>query len=109
MTPRVAVGVRRYMAGSRDAHGNPAPSWGAPEERLVYAVYPRSTAEPLPERTAVTSYLSLLAPEGFQIGSQDRVVVNGVEYDVDGDPADWTLGPFGWNAGVEIPLKKIGG
>jgi hypothetical protein len=81
-----AVTVRRNAAATTDAEGNttrPAASDQTYRGRLGQQV----TVETLTggPRTEQTSWL-LYLPAGAVIGPQDRVVVDGVTYEVDGQP-----------------------
>lgn len=109
MTPVYTVGVRAYVEGATDAHGNPIDSWAAPVDIDVYAVAPRTSSEPDPARSEVVVGLQVMAPPGTTVDHRSRVVVDGVEYEVEGDVADWTRGPFGFAPGVLINLKRTGG
>ncbi|WP_166140843.1 hypothetical protein [Nocardioides ochotonae] len=92
-----------------DAHGNEVPTWLPPVEVLVYGAYPRTTSEPLADRDEACLHWSLLVPASFVIGSRDRVVIGEREFEVEGDPLDYTRGPFGWAAGTEVYLKRTEG
>lgn len=117
------VGVRAWSQSGRDAHGNPVPSWAPPVPVRVHAVGPRVQTEPgEPNRTVVVEGLTVYAPAGTVVGEHDRVVwpfkvddtgavtFAGEEYEVDGDVADWTSGP--WPnpvAGVTFDLTRTEG
>ena len=103
------IGVRAFVEGAKDSHGNPVRSWRPPVERLVFGTYPRYRNEPTVGRSETVVGLTVLAPPGFEIDYRDRVVVDGVEYEVDGEVGDWTRGPFGWAPGVEFALTRAGG
>lgn len=40
------------------------------------------------------------------INSDDRVVIDGVEYLMDGEPAAWESPFTGWAPGMEVPVKR---
>lgn len=104
------VGHRVFSESEEsDAHGNPVDSLAEPVEVLVYAIAPRFATEPDPTRGAEVVGLNLLAPVGTVIGPHDVVVIDGEDYEVDGETADWTRGPFDWAPGVSINLKKAEG
>lgn len=83
------VAVDPYSADS-------AESWDAPTSRIVTTVAPpepRPSSEPTQDaRNAVTSGWTLYLPAGDPVTSRDRVVVRGVEYPVQGEPANWGVG-----------------
>lgn len=104
------IGVKRHVAGSADRYNNPADSWSAPVDVLVYGIAPTSSAEPFESgRNAVVTGKTVLAPVGTVIGAKDRVVIDSEEYEVDGDISDWSDGPFSWSPGIEIKLKRVKG
>lgn len=108
------VGWRAWSAGGRDAHGNPTDSWADPVPVPVHAVAPRQQTEPADgNRNLVIEGLTLYAPAGTTVGEHDRVVwphPGGAEYEVDGDVADWTAGPWpNPAAGVVINLTRMEG
>lgn len=105
------VGVRAYVAGVEDVHGNAKDSWGDPVVQAVHGwAPPVPSAEPFESgRNAVTWDLDLYCPLGFVVGPRDRVVVDGVEYDVVGGLEDFTHGPWQWAAGVRVSLKRVSG
>lgn len=103
------VGHRRYVSGLKDSHGNVRDGWADPEDFAVYGIAPLASSEPEPGRMEVVSGISLLAPAGASVDSRDRFVVDGVEYDVAGDLADYSRGPFGFAAGLVINLTRTEG
>lgn len=103
------VGVRRYVAGQKDSHGNAEDTWAAPVPVPVYSIAPTTSSEPEPGRSEVVEGMTVLAPVGTLIGPQDRVLIDGDEWETDGDLADWSRGPFGWAPGVSINLKRAEG
>lgn len=109
MRPRYAIGVKAHVAGALDAHGNPIDSWLPAVAVEVYSIGPRTQIEPETGRTLVVEGLTVYAPPGTAIGPLDRVVIDGVEFEVEGDPADWTRGSFGWAAGIALNLKRAEG
>jgi hypothetical protein len=83
-------------------------SWEwSPEEREVRTIAPaepRPSQEPAQDaRNAVTSGWTLYLPAGDPISSDNRVRVRGIDYPVQGQPADW-LG-----AGVVVQAFKTEG
>lgn len=111
MKATVPIGIRRYSPGLRDAHGNVSSSYAASVEALAFAVYPVTSDEAQVGRDDVTIRLTVLVPLGTEIGPRDRVSVPGHEgdFDVDGDPADWSTGPFSWAPGLAFNLKRTEG
>ena len=104
------LGIKRYQEGAEDAHGNPVEGWGSVEYVDVYSIAPTSSTEPSSTgREAVITGLSVLAPVGTDIDAKDRAVWRDEEYTIEGDLADWTIGPFSFKPGVQFNLKKVDG
>lgn len=104
------LGIKRYQEGATDAHGNPVESWSAPETVDVFAVAPTASSEPFQAgRDAVITGLSVLAPLGVVLDPRDRAVWHGQEYAIEGEPADWSNGPFSFKPGLQFNLKKVDG
>jgi hypothetical protein len=86
--------------------------WDDPDEHEVpgCAFNPGRSSEPLQDaRNAVTSQPEVYAPAGVDIVAGDRLVVRGLTFEVDGDPADW-ISPFtGWAPGLVVALKRTEG
>jgi hypothetical protein len=104
-----SVGHRAYSAAEIDAHGNAVPSWSEPVQKSVYGWGAPDTSEPKVagyERVVVE--VELLVPPGFQCQSRDRMVLDGVEYEVIGMPEMFDHNPFGWNPGGVINLRAVG-
>ena len=87
--------------------GESSESWTSPTERAVTTLAPpepRPSSEPVQDaRNAVVSGWTLYLPAGDPISAANRVRVRGVEYPVQGQPADWL------NAGVVVQAFKTAG
>lgn len=104
------VGLKRYVPGATNAHGNPRDTWSAPVDLPVYAIAPRFSTEPDPSRPGgIVVGLTLLAPPDALVGGRDRIVIDGDDYEVEGDHADWNRGPFDWRPGNSINLRRVKG
>lgn len=105
------VGVRAFLSGVTDAHGNPVESWADPVDLAVHAIAPGSLEPPSPNRDLSVISWTVLAPDGPGLpGPRDRVVVLGREYTVEGEVKDWTHGPWRFeSAGVSFELKRVEG
>lgn len=106
------VQVKRYAAGAEDDFGNASGSWADPVPWRVRSVDPVSGREPgLANRDLATIAYVIQADKTADVpGYRDRVVVGGKEFDVDGHPDDWTLGPWpNPAAGVTVWLKRVEG
>ena len=111
-SPRHRLGVRRYVAGAKDRHGNPVDSWSAAQEWRVWALAPGASAELVEagrdgSRIAWTVYAPASADAP---GERDRVLVGSDEFEVDGRPLDWTKGPWPSTVGgVVVALTRVEG
>ena len=104
------LGRKAWTPGeATDAHGNGVSSFAEEAPFPVYSVAPVTTAEPDAGRTLVTEKLSVLAPAGSTLDPRDVFVIDGTDYEVDGEIADWTKGPWGWAAGVQFHLRRARG
>ena len=86
--------------------------WTTPTETTVPCLgfSPGGSSEVSTEwRVAVSTQPTVYLPTGTDITPADRVVVRGVTYEVDGDPADWRSPFSGWRHGLAVSLKRFGG
>ena len=109
---RFTLGVRRYSGTVKDAHGNATVSFAAAVDWPVRQVDPGAMSEPLEARrdASVVVFTVHANPHANTPTERDRVVVDGVEYAVNGRPKDWTRGP--WRnpvAGVVVELRNVEG
>ena len=100
----------RQTPGGVDEFGDPIPS---SETRTTLAeafVAPRTTDELTNlGRTGVVIGLTLFTPFGTDIEPDDQVEVDGVLYEVDGQPGDWANPLTGWEAGTTVALTRVEG
>ncbi|MGO3325318.1 hypothetical protein [Gordonia sp. (in: high G+C Gram-positive bacteria)] len=105
-----SVGHRVYNGSGEDAHGNPVESWATPVVREVYGWGSPQTSEPkLAGHDREIVEVELLVPPGFSCSARDRMVLDGVEFEVIGGPEMFDHNPFGWNPGGIVNLKKVDG
>lgn len=76
-----------------DGYGNPVPDWAAatstPYEGCAVAQGTRGS-EVLDDRNAVVSDLVVFMPPGADVAATDRLSVRARDYEVVGEPFDWT-------------------
>lgn len=107
------VGHHAYSAGGADPHRNP-PSYTPPldENGTTVAVYgwsvPSSAEPKLAGHDRVTVDIELLAPD-FTPGPHDRIDLPDGQYEVVGATQDYNTGPFDWQPGGVINLRKVDG
>jgi hypothetical protein len=105
-------GHRVYSATGDDGFGNAVPSWATAVTRNIYGAYPGTPGEDYePGRNPSTIPLFLLGSTA-QLGTvhaRDRIVWQGNEFEVDGEPESYDFGPFGYEPGVRVRLKRVEG
>lgn len=94
--------------------GNITPGYLPAVDLKVYAIAPAATqadAEPSsPSRTAVVTGLAVYVPRGATLGPHDRYVIDGEEWEQDGDALDYTRGPFSNRVGqLVLNLRRTEG
>lgn len=111
MRARYTIGHRVYSPGVEDDLGNVTPGYLPAVDLLVYGLAPTSSDEPVaPSRTAVVTGLAIYLPGGPALGPHDRYVVDGAEWEQDGEVADYTRGPFSNRVGQRVlNLKRVEG
>lgn len=94
----------------KDFHGNDtyALCENGHESRNVYGWYQSSSSEPS-ERGAnrVSTTLVVLSPWPATV--KDRIVIDGVVYEVVGESQDWNHGPFSFEPGYRFTVRRIDG
>lgn len=105
------VGQRVWSAtGQDDDHGNAVAGWADPVEKRVYGWGAPGGAEPkLAGHDRVVVQVELLVPPAFECSPRDRMVLDGLEYDVIGPVEAYDHNPFGWNPGGVINLRRVEG
>lgn len=106
------LGVRRLVESSEDSHGNVTSTFAAPVPWVVRGCAPGANADGQePHRDASIVLWTVYADSSDDIPTEyDLVVLDAVEYAVEGRPADWTKGPWANPvAGVVVELKRVGG
>lgn len=100
-----------YVAGVKDAHGNPVAQWAPPVLLSVHGwAPPTGDREPVEgNRNAVIRDLDVYAPAGTVVAPKDRITINGDRFEVVGHPEDYSHGPWRWQAGVRINLLRVEG
>lgn len=88
---------------------DPRPDWTKEPASLAIdacAFDPGGSSESFsePGRQPITTKPTVYAPFGSDIKAGDRLVVRGVTYDIDGEPADWHSPFTGWEPGMAVSL-----
>lgn len=104
------IGIKRHQTGATDAHGNKVESWAAPIYVGVYSIAPAMSNEPFEAgRELVITGLTVLAPATVEIDRRDIVVIDGEDYTVEGEAGNWNQGPFGFEPGISVSLRRVEG
>lgn len=102
--------VVRIRPPGRDEYGDPLSADSEEDDIPDCVVSPRlSTEVTAPGRQGVVVGLTLYAPYGTDLVHTDQVKVDGVLYELDGEPGPWKSPFSGWEAGVEVALKRAAG
>ena len=107
-----SVLVHRYQAGAMDAHNNPLETWtpdAVPTRVQCVAPGAQNDESVQPGRDVSDVSWTVYAPTGTLVGARDRIEWQGDLYHVNGEPRDYTFGPFGPFGGVVIELRRTEG
>ena len=106
----LTVTVRRFTAGEPDAHGDETGVWADLAELRGCAFDPGSSSEPrLPGQDRVVVEPTLYAAHDAPVVPQDRIIVQDVEYEVDGVARRWGNPFTGSSVGAVISLRRVDG
>jgi hypothetical protein len=92
-----------------DAYGDPVEVTPPDVTELVGAfTSPRESPEVVGERgrQGVVLGLTLYGPTGLDVLRTDLVEVDGVTYEVEGEPGVWRHPRTGWDAGMTVALRR---
>jgi len=100
-----------YEGSGEDAHGNEVELWGSPVTLAgVYGFDPGSSSEPrLAGHDRVIVEPTLYGPYDTPIESDDRVVVRGDTYEIEGFVRRWKHMRSGLEAGAVVTLRRVSG
>ncbi|BDZ40820.1 hypothetical protein GCM10025865_01190 [Paraoerskovia sediminicola] len=101
---------RRRTAGAPDRYGNPTYTWSDVLLGQGAAFDPGGSREPVEVgREQVVTTPRLYFVDRPDLTADDRVLVRGIEYAVEGTPADWR-DPFGSDVGgLVVELERVTG
>lgn len=106
------IQVRRYEVGADDEFGNAGMALGDPEYWSVRSIDPATGREPGAELRDMATIAFVIQADKTALvpGYRDVVVIDGKEYPVDGQPDDWTRGPWANPAaGVTVWVRRVEG
>ena len=101
-----------YDGTQRDSRGNVIDSWADPVDVQVYGWHISNTHEPqIAGHDRVLVDAQVLTPPGFVPSPKDKFLLPGRdgEYQVIGETEDFNHGPFGWQPGNRVNLRKVTG
>lgn len=107
MRAATTLQVRRATA-TKNAHGQTTYTFADPHDWAVYGLAPGARAEAVqPNRDVSEVAWTIFAPVSDDAPTaKDLVVLDGTEYPVEGEPQDWSRGPFGSPGGLVVELKR---
>jgi hypothetical protein len=100
----------RSTPGGVDEYGDPVA--GTTTETTLAGAYvaPRESDEITNRgRAGVIVGLTLFAPYDTDLRHNDRIKVDGVLYDIEGEPGRWRNPFTDWEAGIQAALRRTAG
>jgi len=104
--------TKAYAGTGTDSHGNTIDVWADPVDWPVYAYASGANEEPTEAGRDLSLVLwTIYAPADDKLpGDQDRVILSGVEYAVEGEPRDYSHDPWSNHiGGAVVYLKAVDG
>lgn len=112
----ITITVERDNPGGVDDYGDPVASTTQTHTIANCAVSPRVGEDELHDRgrAGVIVGLTLFAPAGADIQRHDRIVIaagdpNAGRYEIEGEAAEWRSPWTGWQAGIQVALRRAEG
>lgn len=114
MRAKFTIGHRVHQSGAVDDMGDEVDSWADPVDLKVYGIAPTASladVEPVPGRSAVMTLMTVFVPAGAVLDPHDRYVIDGEEWEQEGEAGDYTRNPFKGPsfAGIVLNLKRVEG
>jgi hypothetical protein len=100
------IGLLRHSSTGTDAHGNETDDWSPAVTLDVYGWGPAYGSIETGNSRVVVG-IDVFMPSDYGVSALDRVVLDDVTYEVDGEVADYSNGPFSYRAGCVIRLKRV--
>lgn len=100
----------RRAPGGLDEYGDPVESTSTSTELVGAFTAPRPESEITSRgRAGVIVGLTLYAPFGTDLVHTDQVDVDGTLFEVEGEVGSWRNPLTGWEAGIEVALRRTAG
>lgn len=98
------VTLVRRTKGTPDAFGND--TWTTATRPVKGVVAPNGGVEQIQGRDTLVTQPTVYLPAGTDVTHLDAVVIDGLTYEVDGEPINWVHPLTGWRPGVEVKLRR---
>lgn len=93
----------------KDTQGNATYSWAAAGDVPSCVVWPRTSSEAVQGQDMVIIGLNVLLPAGYSMTATQRARLDGIDYEVDGEPGTFTNPIDGTRAGCQVALTRVEG
>lgn len=106
----IPISLIGRAATAEDTYGDDVLS-DAPPVVVAGVFYPGTSGENTEGQDQVITQPTVYLPD-VDLTAVDAVIVNGVTYEVDGDPLNWPANPFtAWRSPLplQVPLRKVSG
>ncbi len=105
---RFTLKYRPFTGTGTDAHGNTVKTFGPPVDWPVYSYSSGPNASPYDANREHLSQVlwTVYAPVDGLPDERDRVTLGGVDYDIDGQPRDYSHDPWGHEVGQAVVYLK---
>lgn len=102
------LGVRTYSGTTQDSHNNDVPIYADPVDWPVHAYASGANDEPAQQGRDLSNVLwTVYAPADDNLpGALDRVVLEGTEYAIEGEPRDYSHDPWQHRIGGAVVYLK---
>jgi SPP1 family predicted phage head-tail adaptor len=97
----------RTQTGVDEKYGNPV--YTETTVTVTGAFAPAAGTETTEGQDQVVSQPLALLPYGTEIDSTAKLTINGLDYEIDGEPQSWSSPFVTWQPGISVPLKRITG
>lgn len=103
------VQLSKWSYGPKDRFGDQTKVWSDPVTRNVYGWSPPDLTEEVfsANRDAVVQDLDIYDPDDSVYAPDDLVIVNGTTYSVLGNTRNYDHGPFGYQPGGVVRVKRV--
>lgn len=93
----------------KDSQGNATYTWAPTVDVPGSVVWPRTSSELVQGQDLVIIGLNVLLPAGYSMTATQRARIDGVDYEVDGEPGIFTNPIEGTRAGCQVALTRVEG